>query len=114
MAAKEVDQILTALDIDKNGSIDINEFKAAAMDRKTLLAPRNLRKAFDDLDRDGSGKIWAEELQQALGGSNVDEAVWKKWLTKYSSNPTFLDRDDFYSLVSKRTSSIKKTMSHKK
>ena len=61
-AEREVDSLLQAWDVDKNGSIDINEFKAAAMDKKKLFSADNLRKAFNDLDKDRTGKIKANEL----------------------------------------------------
>lgn len=58
-AERDVDSLIQAWDIDKNGSIDINEFKAAAFDKKKLFSSANMRKAFIALDKDRTGKVRA-------------------------------------------------------
>lgn len=44
----------------------------------------------------------------ALTGEGIEEAVWKRWLAKYSRNPEFLDYDDFNTLVLKKSNTIRK------
>ena len=44
----------------------------------------------------------------ALTGEDIDQEVWKQWLSKYSRNAEFLDFDDFNTIVLKKSATLKK------
>jgi len=52
-------------DIDNSGTIDYGEFLAATLHRNKIEREDNLFAAFSYFDKDGSGYITQEELQQA-------------------------------------------------
>ena len=52
------------MDVDHDGTIDINEFIAATMARHVYLQEERLYAAFKAFDLDGNGKISMEELRE--------------------------------------------------
>ena len=76
--------------------IDYDEFMTAAADREKLLNTTNLKNAFKALDKNGNGKIEAEEIRSAFAHGNIDklsfhgvvvnEGFWEKLMGE-------LDRD---------------------
>nr|ATD14371.1 calcium-dependent protein kinase 1 [Besnoitia besnoiti] len=81
----EVDQVLEAVDFDKNGYIEYS-FVTVAMDRKTLLSRERLERAFHMFDSDHSGKISSSELATIFGVSDVDSETWKSVLAEVDKN----------------------------
>ncbi|XP_026190356.1 calcium-dependent protein kinase 4 [Cyclospora cayetanensis] len=82
----EVDQVLEAVDFDKNGFIEYSEFVTVAMDRKTLLSRQRLERAFGMFDADGSGKISSSELATIFGVSEFDSETWRRVLAEVDKN----------------------------
>lgn len=66
---KEVDRIFEEVDIDKNGTIDYNEFVLASMNSKNLVDKARLENTFKMFDKDGNGSISADEIKAVLGQS---------------------------------------------
>jgi len=67
-------------DIDNNGTIDYGEFLAATLHLNKMEREENLVAAFAYFDKDGSGYITIDELQQAskdfgLGDVHLDEMI---------------------------------------
>lgn len=67
-------------DIDNNGTIEYGEFIAATLHLNKMEREENLVAAFSFFDKDGSGYITIDELQQAckefgLGEVHLDEIV---------------------------------------
>lgn len=67
-------------DIDNNGTIDYGEFLAATLHMNKMEREENLLAAFSFFDKDGSGYITTDELQQAckdfgLGDDQIDEII---------------------------------------
>ncbi|XP_010491975.1 PREDICTED: calcium-dependent protein kinase 17-like [Camelina sativa] len=62
----EVQQLMEAADADGNGTIDYGEFIAATMHINRLDKEEHLYSAFQHFDKDNSGYITMEELEQAL------------------------------------------------
>ena len=68
-AEKEVADIMTRVDTNNSGFIDYTEFLAASLDKAKHLSQQNLETTFSLFDKDGSGKISAEELRGMLEGA---------------------------------------------
>lgn len=71
-ATKEVERVMTEIDIDKSGTIDYNEFVIAATNRQKVLNKERLEATFKTFDKDGSGSISAEEIRVMLGNNLTD------------------------------------------
>jgi len=69
---KDVENIFLAVDADKNGYLEYEEFIRACVDKEKLLNNNNLRFAFNFFDKDGSGSITCDEIKEVFcsGGSN--------------------------------------------
>ncbi|KAL3580217.1 hypothetical protein D5086_018052 [Populus alba] len=62
----EVKQLMEAADADGNGIIDYDEFITATMHMNRMDREEHLYTAFQHFDKDNSGYITTEELEQAL------------------------------------------------
>ena len=60
-------------DIDNSGSIDYGEFLAATLHMNKMEREENLVAAFSFFDKDGSGYITIDELQQACNEFGLSE-----------------------------------------
>lgn len=61
-------------DVDNNGTIDYGEFLAATLHMNKIEREENLAAAFSFFDKDGSGYITIDELQQACKDFGIAEA----------------------------------------
>lgn len=66
LSEAEVKQLMDAADVDGNGTIDYIEFITATMHRHKLESNENLYKAFQYFDKDSSGYITRDELENAM------------------------------------------------
>ncbi len=57
---------MNSIDTDKSGKIDYTEFLAATMETNLYLKEEKLFMAFKMFDKDGNGKISAQELKEVL------------------------------------------------
>ncbi|XP_040997232.1 calcium-dependent protein kinase SK5 [Juglans microcarpa x Juglans regia] len=76
----EIKDLMDAADINCSGTIDYGEFLAATLHLNKLEREENLLLAFSFFDKDGSGYITIDELQQAckefgLGEVQLDEMI---------------------------------------
>ncbi|CAL5425448.1 unnamed protein product [Camellia sinensis] len=69
----EVKQLMEAADADGNGTIDYDEFIAATMQLNRMDREEHLYTAFQYFDKDNSGYITIEELQQALREFGIND-----------------------------------------
>ncbi len=74
-ARKEVDRIMDEIDMDKNGTIDYNEFVLAATNRQKLLNKEKLESTFKIFDKDGNGTISKEEIKSLLCAKTDDKKL---------------------------------------
>lgn len=66
-SAQELHEIMESIDTDKSGTINYTEFLASTMERNLYLKEEKLWSAFKMFDREGNGKISAQELKDILG-----------------------------------------------
>ncbi|KAL5212068.1 hypothetical protein ABZP36_022915 [Zizania latifolia] len=67
----EIRDLMDAADVDKRGTIDYDEFIAATVHLNKLDREEHLLAAFFYFDRDGSGYITVDELEQACRDHNM-------------------------------------------
>jgi calcium-dependent protein kinase len=101
-AEMEVERIMNQVDSDNSGFIDYTEFLRANLDMKQFLSEENLKSAFQIFDRDGSGKISADEIKKMFqGNKESDENVWLSIIKGIDANGDGeIDLQEFKSLVS--------------
>mmetsp|Transcript_27355 Transcript_27355/g.24126 ORF Transcript_27355/g.24126 Transcript_27355/m.24126 type:complete len:123 (-) Transcript_27355:110-478(-) len=71
----EVNEIISRIDRNNNAAVDYSEFVIAAINKKKLLAKKNLEATFKMIDKDKSKYITADELKEFFMGSSDD----KEW-----------------------------------
>ena len=59
----EIDELVTRMDLDKDGVIDYSEFLIATVDKERVVFEDNLKTAFTLLDKDGSGNVSIDEIK---------------------------------------------------
>ncbi|XP_057417366.1 calcium-dependent protein kinase SK5 [Lotus japonicus] len=69
----EIKDLMDAADIDNSGTIDYGEFIAATVHLNKLEREENLVSAFSYFDKDGSGYITLDEIQQACKDFGLDD-----------------------------------------
>ncbi|CAN7125656.1 unnamed protein product [Brassica rapa subsp. narinosa] len=80
LVESEIQELLQAADVDESGTIDYGEFLAATIHLNKLEREENLVAAFSFFDKDSSGCITMDELQQAwnqfgIKDSHLDEMI---------------------------------------
>ena len=90
------DTVIQAIDTNRDGMIDYDEFMTAASNRSKLLNKTNLEAAYRNLDKNSDGKITAEEIQFAFSRGNlselgshgvgVDNEFWDKLVSNIDTN----------------------------
>ena len=100
-AEKEVADIMTQVDTNNSGFIDYTEFLTASLSKSRHLSQENLETTFSLFDKDGSGKISAEELRGMLEGSAAaGDQQWKKVIGEVDRNGDGeIDMKEFKALV---------------
>ena len=71
------DTVIASMDTNRDGVIDYDEFMTAAADREKLLTTTNLKNAFKALDKNGNGKVDAEEIKAAFAQGNLEDQSFK-------------------------------------
>jgi calcium-dependent protein kinase len=71
--AKDVDQIYKNIDMDNNGYIEYEEFVRAAVSKEKFLNENILRYAFRYFDKDNSGEITFDEIEEVFKESVSDK-----------------------------------------
>lgn len=85
-AKKEVDRIMTEIDIDKSGTIDYNEFVMAATNRQKMLNKEKLEATFNIFDKDGNGSISKDEIKSLLCARSDDKKLLDEIIKEVDSN----------------------------
>jgi calcium-dependent protein kinase len=86
---EDIDQIFLNLDSDNNGFIEYEEFIRAAIDKEVFLKDNILKFAFRYFDKDDSGEISYNEIEEVFKGSitkgDVEENL-KKIIKEVDTN----------------------------
>ena len=83
----EIDQIMNAMDSDKDSKIDINEWKAAALlgsSKNLEHSELKLQEAFKFFDTEGNGQISLDYYRKVLG--NFDDESWHEMIGGVDKN----------------------------
>uniref|UniRef100_A0A0E0GTD5 non-specific serine/threonine protein kinase n=1 Tax=Oryza nivara TaxID=4536 RepID=A0A0E0GTD5_ORYNI len=87
ISESELMQLMEAADVDGNGSIDYVEFISATMHMNRLEKEDHIYKAFEYFDKDHSGFITVDELEEALTKYDMgDEATIKEIIAEVDTD----------------------------
>ncbi|XP_006655639.3 calcium-dependent protein kinase 15 [Oryza brachyantha] len=87
ISESELRQLMEAADVDGNGSIDYVEFISATMHMNRLEKEDHIYKAFEYFDKDHSGFITVDELEEALKKYDMgDEATIKEIIAEVDTD----------------------------
>eukprot|EP00271_Cylindrocystis_brebissonii_P017024 TRINITY_DN424_c0_g1_i4.p1 TRINITY_DN424_c0_g1~~TRINITY_DN424_c0_g1_i4.p1 ORF type:complete len:505 (+),score=136.56 TRINITY_DN424_c0_g1_i4:202-1716(+) len=99
---QEVKEMMEAADVDGNGAIDYGEFLAATMHLNRIEQEESLFLAFSHFDKDQSGFISIDELQQACREFNVDEGSIVETMRDVDTNHDgIIDYNEFVAMMRK-------------
>ncbi|XP_015896537.2 calcium-dependent protein kinase 1 [Ziziphus jujuba] len=103
LSESEVRQLMEAADVDGNGTIDYIEFITATMHMNRMEREDHLYTAFEYFDKDKSGYITMEELEQALKKYNMgDEKTIKEIIAEVDTdNDGRINYDEFVAMMRK-------------
>ncbi|XAR70233.1 Non-specific serine/threonine protein kinase [Bertholletia excelsa] len=99
----EVKQLMEAADVDGSGTIDYIEFITATMHMNRMEREDHLYTAFQYFDKDKSGYITVEELEQGLKKYNMgDEQTIKEIIAEVDTdNDGRINYDEFVAMMRK-------------
>ncbi|KAJ3672300.1 hypothetical protein LUZ60_007021 [Juncus effusus] len=98
----EIRDLMDAADVDKNGTIDYREFIAATVHLNKLEREEHLMRAFSYFDKDGSGYITVDELQQACKEHNMSDDVIDDIIKEADTdNDGCIDYNEFVAMMQK-------------
>jgi len=89
LAEEEAERIMRTIDTNNNGSIDYSEFVNATISKANLLKKERLEAAFKVFDRNGDGKISADEMRFLFNEGKthgIPEKVWEEWINQVDKN----------------------------
>ncbi|XXG82296.1 hypothetical protein AAC387_Pa10g0277 [Persea americana] len=103
LSESEVRQLMEAADVDGNGTIDYIEFITATMHMNRMEKEEHLYTAFEYFDKDKSGYITMEELEQALKKYNMgDEKTIKEIIAEVDTDHDGrINYDEFAAMMRK-------------
>lgn len=103
----EVRTIMEAADIDNSGSIDYQEFITATLNLNKIEREENLFAAFTYFDKDGSGSITMDEIQQACIEHRIGDAEIEQIIRDIDqNNDGSIDYGEFVAMMRKGNGGI--------
>ncbi|GJP61043.1 hypothetical protein CLOP_g18254 [Closterium sp. NIES-67] len=96
----EIRELMDAADIDGNGTIDYGEFLAATVQLNKIEREETLFAAFSYFDKDSSGFISTDELQDACREYGVDEECIVETMRDVdTNNDGIIDYNEFVAMM---------------
>ncbi|XP_062219933.1 calcium-dependent protein kinase 5-like [Phragmites australis] len=98
----EIRDLMEAADVDNSGTIDYIEFIAATLHLNKLEREEHLVAAFSYFDKDGSGYITVDELQEACKEHNMPDAFLDDVINEADQdNDGRIDYGEFVAMMTK-------------
>lgn len=85
----EIERRFKAMDTDQSGFIEIEEFITVTINEELLINERNLRLTFDYFDKDNSGHLDSQEIEELLqirGQDDDSQQLVKDLINKYDTD----------------------------
>ncbi|KAK7279722.1 hypothetical protein RJT34_24779 [Clitoria ternatea] len=109
----EIKSLMDAADMNCNGTIDYGEFLAATLHMNKMEREENLVAAFSYFDKDGSGYITIDELQQACKDFGLGEVHLDGMIEEIDQdNDGKIDYAEFATMMKKKGKREKETQKH--
>ena len=100
LTEQDVMYLFKALDVDYNGKIDYSEFIAGTLQKANYYKSDRLLEAFNNFDKDKSGKISKDELILALKAEKSQEKEIEKFIKQVDkNNDGKIDYNEFLALM---------------
>ncbi|CAN1305031.1 Calcium-dependent protein kinase 4 [Linum perenne] len=107
MKDTEIRDLMDAADVDNSGTIDYGEFIAATIHLNKLEREEHLVAAFRYFDKDGSGYITVDELQQACAEQNMTDVFLEDIIREVDQdNDGRIDYGEFVAMMQKGNAGI--------
>ncbi|XP_042483282.1 calcium-dependent protein kinase 1-like [Macadamia integrifolia] len=98
----EIHDLMEAADVDNSGTIDYGEFIAATLHLNKIEREDHLLAAFSYFDKDGSGFITQDELQQACEEFGIEDAQLEDMIREVDQdNDGSIDYNEFVAMMQK-------------
>jgi len=98
----DIRQLMDAADVDHNGTIDYGEFLAATLNLNKIEREENLYAAFSYLDKDKSGYLTTDELQQACNDFHMGDMCVEDLIREVDQdNDGRIDYNEFVTMMRK-------------
>ena len=103
---QDVDQIYKNIDMDNNAYIEYEEFVRAAVSKEKFLSENVLKYAFRYFDKDGSGEITFDEIEEVFKESVSDKSKIHDSLQQIiaevdANNDGVIDFNEFTAIMKK-------------
>ena len=98
---QEIDDIIKALDIDRNGVIEYQEYIQGLCDKQALFSEINLKDLFTYMDNDNKGYLTSEDIKNfAFQNKTVNDEAFKEYLKQFGMKiDDKLNFDDFLYII---------------
>jgi calcium-dependent protein kinase len=99
---EDIRQLMDAADVDHDGTIDYGEFLAATLNLNKIEREENLYAAFSYLDKDKSGYLTTDELQQACNDFHMGDMCVEDLIREVDQdNDGRIDYNEFVTMMRK-------------
>ncbi|XP_047325158.1 calcium-dependent protein kinase 26-like [Impatiens glandulifera] len=103
----EIRDLMDAADVDNSGTIDYGEFIAATIHLNKLEREEHLVAAFRYFDKDGSGYITVDELQQACAEHHMTDVLLEDIIKEVDQdNDGRIDYQEFVAMMQKGNAGV--------
>ncbi|KAG9148709.1 hypothetical protein Leryth_013393 [Lithospermum erythrorhizon] len=103
----EIRDLMDAADVDNSGTIDYGEFITATIHLNKLEREEHLMAAFQYFDKDGSGYITVDELQQACADHGITDVLIEDIISEVDQdNDGRIDYGEFVAMMQKGNAGI--------